>query len=95
MFCNQCGTNNADNANVCVQCGKNLQGAPPPPMPMQPGVVIPPGGVIVPNHLVWAILATVFCCLPSGIAAIVYAAQVNGKLQVGDIAGAQAASKNA
>jgi hypothetical protein len=30
-----------------------------------------------------------------GIAAIVYAAQVNGKLQAGDIAGAQAASNNA
>jgi hypothetical protein len=49
----------------------------------------------VPNYLVFAILTTVLCCLPAGIAAIVYAAQVNGKLQAGDIAGAQAASKNA
>lgn len=49
----------------------------------------------VQNYLVFAILATVFCCLPAGIPAIVYAAQVNGKLQVGDVAGAQAASKNA
>jgi hypothetical protein len=49
----------------------------------------------VPNYLVFAILATVFCCLPSGIAAIIYAAQVNTKLQAGDIAGAQQASKNA
>jgi hypothetical protein len=37
----------------------------------------------------------VFCCLPAGIPAIVYAAQVNGKLQAGDYAGAQMASKNA
>jgi hypothetical protein len=29
------------------------------------------------NHLVWAILATVFCCLPLGIVAIVKAGQVN------------------
>jgi hypothetical protein len=52
-------------------------------------------GVNVPNYLVFAILATVLCCLPAGIPAIVYAAQVNGKLQAGDIAGAQVASKNA
>jgi hypothetical protein len=51
--------------------------------------------VYVPNYLVFAILTTVLCCLPAGIPAIVYAAQVNGKLQAGDIAGAQLASKNA
>jgi hypothetical protein len=59
------------------------------------GVVMPPAGTAVSNYLVFAILATVFCCLPTGIAAIVYAAQVNGKLQAGDLIGAQAASKNA
>ncbi|HTS37126.1 MAG TPA: CD225/dispanin family protein [Candidatus Solibacter sp.] len=69
-----------------------------PPMqstPLQtPGVVMPPV-TTVPNYLVFAILTTVFCCLPAGIPAIVYAAQVNGKLQAGDYAGAQQASKNA
>ncbi|MGA2022087.1 MAG: CD225/dispanin family protein [Candidatus Sulfotelmatobacter sp.] len=49
----------------------------------------------MPNYLVFAILSTVLCCLPAGIPAIVYAAQVNGRLQVGDVAGAQAASNNA
>jgi len=94
MFCPQCGANNADNALVCAQCGRNLQpGAPSAPLPVQ-GVVLPPG-TTVPNYLVFAILATVFCCLPTGIPAIVFAAQVNGKLQAGDLAGAQAASKNA
>jgi len=94
MFCPQCGMNNADNALVCAQCGRNLQpAATPTPLPVT-GVVIPPGAT-VPNYLVFAILATVFCCLPTGIPAIVYAAQVNGKLQAGDLAGAQLASKNA
>lgn len=94
MFCPQCGANNADTAVVCVQCGRNLRpGVTPTPLPAQ-GVVLPPGAT-VPNYLVFAILTTVFCCLPAGIPAIVYAAQVNGKLQVGDLAGAQAASKNA
>jgi hypothetical protein len=98
MFCAQCGANNADTAVVCMQCGRNLQAAPPgAPVPLPvTGVVMPPTpGVPVQNYLVFAILATVFCCLPAGIPAIVYAAQVNGKLQVGDLAGAQAASKNA
>ena len=43
----------------------------------------------VPNNLVWAILTTLFCCLPAGIVSIVYAARVNGKLAAGDIAGAR------
>ena len=93
MFCSQCGANNADTAAICVQCGRNLQAAAvPAPLPIQ-GVVVP--AVSVPNYLVFAILATVFCCLPAGIPAIVFAAQVNGKLQAGDVAGAQIASKNA
>ncbi|KAF1712620.1 hypothetical protein CSC70_03725 [Pseudoxanthomonas kalamensis DSM 18571] len=49
----------------------------------------------VPNNLVWAILATLFCCLPLGIVSIVYAAQVNGKLAAGDVAGAQESSNKA
>src|SRR5437588_6390695 len=92
MFCPQCGTSNADNAAVCVQCGRSLQQA--VPQAAQPGYPAVPQ-VYVPNYLVFAILATIFCCLPTGIPAIVYAAQVNGKLQAGDFAGAQAASKNA
>jgi hypothetical protein len=97
MFCPQCGASNADNAAVCVQCGRSLQaGIAPTPLPVT-GVVVPPGapGAMVPNYLVFAILATVLCCLPTGIAAIVFAAQVNTKLQAGDYAGAQAASSNA
>jgi len=94
MFCSQCGANNSDTAAVCVQCGRNLQaGAPAVPLQVQ-GVALPPG-TTVPNYLVFAILATVFCCLPTGIPAIVFAAQVNGKLQAGDLAGARAASNNA
>ena len=47
------------------------------------------------DHLVWAIAATIFCCLPAGIVAIVYAAQVNGMLDAGDYRGARRASRNA
>jgi hypothetical protein len=47
------------------------------------------------NYLVWAILSTIFCCLPLGVASIVFASQVNGKWAAGDVAGAQASSRKA
>ena len=50
----------------------------------QPPAAQPPN-----NHLVWAILSTIFCCLPLGIVSIVFAAQVNSKWAAGDFAGAQ------
>ena len=48
----------------------------------------------VPNYLIPAILS-LFCCWPLSIVAIIFAAQVNGKVAAGDIQGALAASKNA
>ncbi|MEW5722541.1 MAG: CD225/dispanin family protein [Thermodesulfobacteriota bacterium] len=45
--------------------------------------------------MVWAILTTLFCCLPFGVVSIVYAAQVSSKLTAGDLAGAQNASRQA
>jgi len=64
----------------------------PPPAPT-------PGAI--PNHLAWAIIATVlgFClCCPSiipGIVAIVYSSKVNGLLNQGDLDGARRASNSA
>lgn len=52
-------------------------------------------GEYIPNHMVWAILTTLFCCLPLGIVSIVYAAQVDGRRAMGDIAGALDASDKA
>jgi hypothetical protein len=49
----------------------------------------------VPNYLWQAIVCTVCCCLPFGIVAIVFAAQVNGKLATGDVAGAMESSRKA
>ncbi len=100
MFCTQCGANNPDTAVTCVQCGKPMravQAASTPITPATPGVVIPPGGqpAVVPNYLVFAILSTVLCCLPTGIVSIIYAAQVNTKLAAGDLTGALQASNNA
>ena len=52
-------------------------------------------GAPPPNYLVWAILSTVLCCLPLGVASIVFAAQVNSKWAMGDVAGAQLSSSKA
>ncbi len=49
----------------------------------------------VPNNLIWAILSTLFCCLPLGIVSIVYATQVDGLRAAGDIAGARIAADKA
>jgi len=85
-------------------------GSNPPAAPDQPGQFGQPqygqpqfgqpqygqlAGSPPPNYLVWAILSTLLCCLPLGIASIVFAAQVNGKYAAGDVAGAQQSSAKA
>lgn len=47
------------------------------------------------NYLVWAILATVLCCVPTGVASIVYANKSNSAFELGDYEQAEAANKNA
>jgi hypothetical protein len=47
------------------------------------------------NWLVESILVTLFCCLPFGIAGIVFATQVSSKWAAGDYAGAVKASQDA
>jgi hypothetical protein len=63
----------------------------PPPLP----AAARPSTEPVPTYLAQSILVTLFCCLPFGIAAIVFAAQVNSKLQAGDVAGARESSRKA
>ncbi|MCZ7593199.1 MAG: CD225/dispanin family protein [Kiritimatiellae bacterium] len=88
MYCRKCGTQNDDNAYKCVKCGEILQhtggGGGSGTAPQQ-----------IPNYLAQSILVTLLCCLPLGIPAIVFSAQVNGKVQAGDIQGAMEASRKA
>lgn len=82
-YCSNCGTQVADQATTCQQCGQ--------PTAQQRAVA----AEFVPNYLVQAILTTIFCCLPFGIVSIVYAAQVNSKLLAGDVSGARESSRKA
>ena len=95
MFCSKCGTQVPDGAAFCSKCGQPMGAvaAPPAAAPAAPVPGAPP--VKVPTHLVEAIIVTLLCCLPAGIAAIIYAGQVNGKLAAGDVAGAMEASRKA
>jgi Interferon-induced transmembrane protein len=74
-------------------------GLPPvPPMPVgTSGYSATPLGAQtpIPNYLVWSILVTIFCFLPTGIAAIVFSTQVDSKLAAGDRAGALESSNKA
>ena len=74
-----------------------MSSTPPPPPPMPGGGYAPgpPPGPKPSNYLPWAIATTLLCCLPAGIVSIVFAAQVDGKWNSGDYAGAQASSQKA
>ncbi len=90
VSCPTCGLLNLSSANYCSGCG-GLIGPGAEGFP-RAGTGMP---TQVPNYLVQAILVTIFCCLPFGIVSIVFAAQVNGKVALGDYAGAIESSNRA
>jgi hypothetical protein len=75
--------------------------APPPQYgaPSQPYSPPPPSfgaaGADIPNYLPWAIAATLLCCLPAGIASIVFASKANSAKAIGDLVGARNAANQA
>ena len=90
MYCGGCGAEREDAARFCKRCGRALDDPAPDTEAQAPE---PPPHV--ENYLVQAILVTIFCCVPFGIVSIVYAAQVNGNVEAGDVEGARRASDNA
>jgi hypothetical protein len=79
MYCTRCGTSRPDGISVCANCGTAVAAIAEPPK--------------IQNYLVPSILITLCCCVPAGIVAIIYAAQVNSKLAAGDIHGAQESAR--
>jgi interferon-induced transmembrane protein len=69
----------------------HYQPAPPHAPPWSAGPWSPPP----PTYMVPAILVTLFCFLPTGIAAIYFASQVSSRFGAGDPAGARQASDKA
>jgi len=49
----------------------------------------------VPNYLVWAILSTLFCCMPFGIPSLIFSGMTMGAKQSGNYVAAMQHSKKA
>lgn len=99
-ICNQCQAINADEARFCCKCGTLIgdsqhsgqqRGYQPQTnyQHQQPNMPKPD------NNMVWAILTTLFCCLPLGIVSIINASKVNGLYNSGDYNGAVEAANSA
>lgn len=80
MYCHQCGTILPEGASRCPACAWRPPAAP---------------GSSLSSFLVPAILATLFCCAPFGVAAVVYAARVDPLLEGGDPAAAEESARKA
>jgi hypothetical protein len=81
VYCTNCGNELPPGAIACPGCGQATPHFPLPPK--------------VQNYLVHAIVATLCCCLPFGVVALIFSSQVNTKLAAGDVAGAEASSRSA
>jgi hypothetical protein len=98
MFCKQCGKQVSEVDRFCPNCGATTQlglSPTPAPVPYASRQTYQQNFSTPPNYLVQAILTTIFCCMPFGIVAIVYAAQVGSKAAAGDGAGALDSSNKA
>jgi uncharacterized membrane protein YvbJ len=96
-YCQNCGAQTQPYDKFCPSCGANLEtGQPMHEMNQQPvGEQFNQPTVNIENHLAKAIFSTVCCCIPFGIAAIIFAAQVKGKIEQGDVQGAQESADRA
>ncbi len=84
-----------DNANNNVPPPPQPPQQPPPQPPQQPPQPPQSSQQQVPNYLVQSILVTLFCCLPLGVVAIIFAAQVNSQLSAGNYQAALDSSNKA
>lgn len=97
MYCPNCGAPNTDEMKRCGACGTHLD--------VQDAIALHPEGlgaqvtsIAVPpvsSHLLFAMMTTLFCCLPLGMVSLVYASQVQPRVARGDYLGAQLASQRA
>ena len=106
-LCTQCGQAIEGDIKFCTNCGAPVPPAEVPqpqqaynpqpnPQPQyQQPVQQQPIGTKPKSYLVLSILATLLCCLPFGIPAIVFAAKVDSNWNAGRYQEAQDASRKA
>jgi hypothetical protein len=79
-ICPRCQFENFISYDVCDKCGKELAEETSPPLNDNPSEIN--------TYLTEAILTTIFCLSPIGIAAIIYAVRAKSKMKTGDMRGA-------
>ena len=102
MNCPNCGTNNLDNASVCVNCGRSLMSGPaqtytpPPPPPAgnygggyAPTPATPPNNTAAIVYLILSILQLLCCCNPVALVPLIFAIMTISSRNSGDHAGAE------
>lgn len=101
-YCKQCGQPIEGDASFCTNCGAPVQPETQPqdeqPMAQQPEpqpVQQTPMGAKPNSYLALSILATLLCCLPFGIPAIIFSAKVDSYWNAGRYQEAQDASRKA
>lgn len=97
-YCTHCGGPISDGGKFCTHCGAPAPEEQPyynQPQPEPQPAQQQPIGPKPTSYLVLSILATIFCCLPFGIPAIVYSAKVDSHWNAGRYLEAQDASRKA
>jgi hypothetical protein len=99
-FCTQCGQPIMGDSKFCTNCGAPIPMANQndpiyEPQPQSQPTSPRPTGPKPKSFLALSILATIFCCLPFGIPAIVFAAKVDNLWAAGLYAEAEEASRKA
>jgi uncharacterized membrane protein YvbJ len=99
-FCTSCGKAIEGDGRFCTNCGAPIQPEEPQqqyyqPQPEPQPVKQQPVGMKPKNYLALSILATILCCLPFGIPAIVFSARVDNYWNAGNYQEAQEASRKA
>ena len=102
MNCPNCGTNNLDNASVCVNCGRSLMSGPaqtytPPPPPPSgnygggyaPTPATPPNNTASIVFLILSILQLLCCCNPVALVPLIFAIMTISRRNAGDPVGAE------
>ena len=87
MLCQKCGSNIQDGLYICPNCGSLVNSTSEQPTPEYVGYV--------KNYLVESILVIIFCCVPFGVVALVYACHVNTFLEMREFDRAKYASEKA
>lgn len=108
MFCPNCGKEKVDNQDTCSYCGKSTSNNVDNENPYSQERAIYQDSIsqnqyaynnvpnkMVDDYMVWSVLTTIFCCLITGIVALVYSSQVNKYLSQGNIIAAEDASQKA